>query len=66
MKHPRLPDGLLKQMLEDEAAAEAMERTLVPDDPMRQEEVRYSKALKAGTYTLVDKYRLDIEGFKKR
>ncbi len=56
MKHPRLPEGTVKEMLKDEAIAASVERALSDTNPRRAESERWGKYAKAGTYTLADWY----------
>lgn len=60
----RLP-ALLEEVALDEMA-QSMEEALRPPSSAELEGRRMRRYDKAGTYTLAEKYRLTIEGFKKR
>lgn len=61
-----LPDGDTKQLLEEEAAAASMERSLKRPDPHMAEVERERRIVKANTYTLAEKYGLGLYEFEKR
>lgn len=52
-------------IVEDEILASRMEEALTRPDPRQRVVESMRRSAKAGTYTLAEKYRLTLEGFKK-
>lgn len=65
MSKPRLPDHVYELLLAEELA-QGMEEALCPPSRSESEGRRMRRFDKAGTYTLAEKYKLELDGFKKR
>lgn len=57
---------LVPAVIENEILADRMERALTKPDSNQREVERYRKHMKAGTYTLAEKYALALDGFRRR